>query len=128
MLLQVSLARQGHQLQQREVVSIRLPGFDGSIGFMANRRPIIGMLKPGLIFIHDELNEEQVYATTGGFYEMKNNHLMLLLDNLFTKEDGEKYFPKYEISTDKFYFKDTEGFTFKEKFVYILEMLKRELE
>jgi F0F1-type ATP synthase epsilon subunit len=128
MLLQVSLARQGHQLIKREVRSIRLPSYDGSIGFMANRRPIIGILNPGLIYVQLEDETEHVYATTGGFFEMKQNHLMLLLDNLYSKENSEKAFLGNNISTEGFYLRNTDNFTFKEKLIYVLQMYKKEIE
>ena len=49
MFLRVSVARLGSQMANYKVKSLRLPGYDGDLGFMAKRLPIMGIFKAGLI-------------------------------------------------------------------------------
>lgn len=73
-----------------EARSVRLPGYNGSIGILAGRQSLLTIMEPGIITIVDIADHQHIFGTTGGFCEMVNNEATLLCGSLFTSEDLDK--------------------------------------
>ena len=83
----VVLALPGKQLQTFEAKSLRFPGYDGEIGILSGRQPLLTVMNPGIIHILDVANFRFLFGTTGGFCEMLDNKATLLCGALISPED-----------------------------------------
>jgi F-type H+-transporting ATPase subunit epsilon len=63
-----------------EVVSIKLPGSDGSFGILNNHAPIIASLKKGTLKITTSNNSIQQFDINGGVVEVLNNKVIVLAE------------------------------------------------
>lgn len=86
----LTIALPAQHLMTFEAKQVRIPASDGYLGIMANRKPLVASLGPGLIHIVNISDEHFWFGTTGGFCEMLNNHAILLCDSLIQPEDAEK--------------------------------------
>jgi hypothetical protein len=127
MFLRVSVARLGSQMANYKVKSLRLPGYDGDLGFMAKRLPIMGIFKAGLIHARTLDDKQQVFATTGGFFEMVDNRLTLIFDAFYTVRDLEDYTPDPQNPSFGLYKVDADKLSAEEKKNYVLSMLRNEI-
>ncbi len=77
---------------------VRCPGIDGSFGVMANHTNAIISLDIGEIKVtHD--NNEVYYATSGGFVDVKDNKVQLLVETAERSDEIEK--DRAESSADR---------------------------
>lgn len=127
MFLRVSVAHIGSQMANYKVKSLRLPGYDGDLGFMSKRMPIMGIFKPGLIHARTLDDKQFVFATTGGFYEMADNRITLIFDAFFTVQDLEGFTPDPQNPSFGLYKIDTDTLSAEEKKKYALNMLRNEI-
>lgn len=65
---------------EREVVSVRVPAYDGYLGVMARHAPLVAELRVGAIGTTDPEGEEQVLAVTGGILAVSENVATVLAD------------------------------------------------
>ncbi|MBN8701849.1 MAG: ATP synthase F1 subunit epsilon [Bacteroidetes bacterium] len=61
-----------------EVVSVSLPGKEGSFGVLDKHAPIVSSLKPGKIKIIDKDKKELFFDVKGGVVELSKNTLTVL--------------------------------------------------
>jgi F-type H+-transporting ATPase subunit epsilon len=66
-----------------EVCSATLPGDGGYLGVWANHAPMVAALVPGSLTLHEGASEvpTALYAVGGGFAEVSENKMVLLVDN-----------------------------------------------
>ena len=66
-----------------EVSSTTLPGDGGYLGVWANHAPMVAALVPGTLTLHEGASEipTALYAVGGGFAEVSDNEMVLLVDN-----------------------------------------------
>jgi F-type H+-transporting ATPase subunit epsilon len=67
---------------QGEVISATLPGVLSPFQVLHNHAPILTGLETGDLIIVDAANKEHHYATSGGFAEMKKNHLTVIAETV----------------------------------------------
>ena len=65
-----------------DVDSVTLPGKDGYITILKNHASLVTTLKSGKLITRSSKEKEKIIEITGGFSEMKNNKLIVLIDNL----------------------------------------------
>jgi len=70
-----------------QAFSVSAPGVKGGFQILYNHAPILSVLGPGKVKVMGTDGKEHVYATGGGFLEMRDNHTVLLLDSAETPED-----------------------------------------
>lgn len=63
-----------------DVVSVQLPGADGSFGVLNNHAPIISTLQTGKIKIVEDKQEPQFFDIKGGVVEVLNNKIIILAE------------------------------------------------
>tara|TARA_B100000780_G_scaffold88393_1_gene60889 strand:- start:135 stop:527 length:393 start_codon:yes stop_codon:yes gene_type:complete len=76
-------------LLKEDVVEIVVPAFEGEMGILKDHIPIISFLKPGLIKIFSN-SEEENYYVEDGIVEFKDNCLSVLTSSIFNIKDINK--------------------------------------
>ena len=69
-------------LSKEGVSEVVIPAFEGDMGILKDHISIISFLKPGLLRIFKDSNEETYYVDDG-ILEFKNNCLSILTSNIF---------------------------------------------
>ena len=66
-----------------KVTSVTLPGVDGYLGIWAHHAPMVAAMRAGVLTFNDVDNPHRglVYAVGGGFCEVSNNNLIVLVDS-----------------------------------------------
>lgn len=123
----ITIIKLGSQPINIQGISLKVPGYKGSIGILNNRLPLIGTMELGLISIKCENGKNIYFATTGGFIEVENNVATLLCDSIITSEDLEDL-PNRVKTAEKFYTKDISKFNDKEQRDYLIEMLNYKIK
>lgn len=63
-----------------EAVSVRAPGVEGSFEVLYNHAPMIAATGVGQVVITTPEREEVEFATSGGFLEVLDNHVIMLTE------------------------------------------------
>ncbi len=63
-----------------DVDSVTLPGKDGYITVLQNHASLVTTLKSGKLITRSLKEKEKIIEITGGFSEIKNNKLTVLID------------------------------------------------
>ncbi|MDB2442649.1 ATP synthase F1 subunit epsilon [Flavobacteriales bacterium] len=68
------------ELFSGNILSIELPGSDGSFEILNNHAPIIATLSGGKITIALENGKKESFEVNGGVVETQNNKIIVLVD------------------------------------------------
>ena len=63
-----------------EAASLTAPGVEGGFQVLYNHAPFLSALEIGQIKVKDKTGADTLYATSGGFVEVNNNHVVVLAD------------------------------------------------
>jgi len=80
-------------LSKEGVSEVVVPAFEGDMGILKDHISIISFLKPGLVRIFEDSNEETYYVDDG-IVEFKNNCLSILTSNIFDIKKMDKNFAR----------------------------------
>ncbi|HET6243872.1 MAG: ATP synthase F1 subunit epsilon [Bacteroidetes bacterium] len=70
------------KVYEGNVISVKLPGSDGSFGVMNNHAPIISTLDKGTIKIVDESKNTLFFDVNGGVVEVMKNKIVVLAESI----------------------------------------------
>ena len=76
-------------LSKNNVFEVVIPAVEGEIGILKDHIPIISFLKPGIIRVFSE-SEEQSFYVEDGIVEFKDNTLSVLTSSIFDLKKIEK--------------------------------------
>lgn len=76
--MQLEIITPDKQLYSGEVVSVVVPGKEGSFGILNNHAPIISTLTAGKIKITDSQKNIQQFEIKGGVVEVSKNNITVL--------------------------------------------------
>ena len=76
-------------LSKEGVSEVVVPAFEGDMGILKDHISIISFLKPGLVKVFEDSNEE-VFYVDDGIVEFKNNCLSILTSNIFNIKKMDK--------------------------------------
>ena len=76
-------------LLKEDVTEVIIPAFEGEMGILKNHISIISFLKPGLVKIFTQ-SEEENYFVEDGIVEFKNNNLSILTSSIVNIKDINK--------------------------------------
>lgn len=76
---QIVIATPEREVYRDQISSVTLPTTDGEITVLAHHIPIVTTLKPGELMIRKN-GEENPYAISGGFVEVRPDKLLILAD------------------------------------------------
>jgi F-type H+-transporting ATPase subunit epsilon len=79
-LLQVDIVTPQNAAYQGMAQAVTLPGALSPFQVLVNHAPIISALELGPIKVVDEAGNELYFATTGGFAEVKNNSVSIVVE------------------------------------------------
>jgi F-type H+-transporting ATPase subunit epsilon len=63
-----------------EVIGVQLPGIGGSFEVLDNHAPLVSALKAGQLKILVEKNRNELFSIQGGFVEVLNNKVTVLVE------------------------------------------------
>ncbi len=66
---------------QGDVAALSVPGTVGGFQILYNHAPILSSLGTGALKVRQPEGQDVVYATSGGFVEVKNNKAVVLVDS-----------------------------------------------
>ena len=66
-------------LTEDAVTSVQVPAADGRVGILPRHAPLMTTLAPGELVMRKE-EESESFFVTGGFLEVRNNHVAVLAD------------------------------------------------
>jgi F-type H+-transporting ATPase subunit epsilon len=66
------------ELLDQKVSQVILPAYDGLIGILTDRAPMLARLGKGPLRVDPEQGTPQTYHIEGGVAQMKSNHLTIL--------------------------------------------------
>jgi len=84
-------------LTKDNVSEVVVPAFEGEIGILKDHISIISFLKPGIIKIFSE-SEEENFFVEDGIVEFKDNSLSILTSSIFNLKDSDKNYISNTIS------------------------------
>ena len=76
-------------LTKDDVIEVIVPAFEGEMGILKDHISIISFLKPGIITVRTNSNDEKFYVEDG-IVEFKNNNLSILTSTIFNVADIDK--------------------------------------
>ncbi len=76
--MQLEIITPDKQLYSGEVMSVIVPGKEGSFGILKNHAPIISTLKAGKIKVTDTQKNTQLFEIKGGVVEVSKNNITVL--------------------------------------------------
>jgi F-type H+-transporting ATPase subunit epsilon len=81
-LFQLTVLSPDRAVLDEPVESIVAPGSEGYLGVLAHHAPLITALQPGKLTVKRPGGAVEVYALSGGFLEVSDNHAVILADAL----------------------------------------------
>ena len=85
-------------LSKNDVIEVVIPAVEGEIGILKDHISIISFLKPGIIKVYSD-TEEQNFYVEDGIVEFKDNTLSVLTSSIFDLKDADKNFVSESISS-----------------------------
>ncbi|MBR4329320.1 MAG: ATP synthase F1 subunit epsilon [Candidatus Riflebacteria bacterium] len=129
--LKISIIRPGRPPYNTEGTAMTIPSYDGYLGILYDRQPLLSLMKAGLITITNVNGKKTFFAVSGGFAEVEDNVVTLLCDSVVTSNDISEN-NSTETTDDKdaapkLFLKDASLMNESEKFKYLVEMLQSRL-
>ncbi len=72
----------GKTIYSGQVSAVNTPGKNGKLEILENHAPIVASLKAGVVDVTTNSNERLSFQTTGGFLEVLNNQVSILLETV----------------------------------------------
>ena len=76
-------------LSEENVTEVVIPAFEGEMGILKDHISIISFLKPGIIRVYSN-SEENKYFVEDGIVEFKDNNLSILTSSIYKVSDLDK--------------------------------------
>ena len=72
----------GKTVYSGEVTAVNTPGVNGRLEILNNHAPLVASLKEGDVDVTTASNEQLSFKTSGGFLEVLNNQVSILLETV----------------------------------------------
>ena len=129
--LKISIIRPGRPPYNTEGTTLTIPSYDGYLGILYDRQPLLSLMEAGLVTITNVNGKKTYFAVSGGFAEVENNSVTLLCDSVVTSNDisenNQQEISEKKDSAPKFYQKDASQMNESEKHEYLIQMLRSKL-
>jgi len=76
-------------LSKENVTEVVVPAFEGEMGILKDHISIISFLKPGIIKVYSQ-SEENKYFVEDGIVEFKDNNLSILTSSIYNMTDLDR--------------------------------------
>ncbi|MDB9705436.1 ATP synthase F1 subunit epsilon [Pelagibacteraceae bacterium] len=121
----IEIIRPDKSILNSEATEVTIPSYEGEMGILKDHIPLITFLRPGLIIVKNN-SDENFFFTEDGIVEFANNNLLILSSTTKNLNSLEKNFIDTMIknSQNKFNSDETND---KEKYLlsYKIETLKQ---
>ncbi|MCS6984154.1 MAG: ATP synthase F1 subunit epsilon [Leptospiraceae bacterium] len=87
--LYVELISPENRLYDGEAAWVKLPGIEGSFAVLVGHAPLLSLLGPGEVTIKTH-QEEKRFVIEGGFVEVSQDRLTILVEGAFLPQDIDK--------------------------------------
>ena len=91
-----------------EVDQVDVPGVDGDFGVLAGHAPLIALIKPGVLVVHEGGKKHEI-VVTGGFAEVNPQGLTILADIASSIEEFDRKVLEREMRAAEKRAKDMQG-------------------
>ena len=81
MALTVHIVGPDRTLWQGEAASVRVPAADGDLGILPGRQPVLAVLRPGQVEIHQAGGSSETVEIHGGFASIDEDQIMIVVDD-----------------------------------------------
>ena len=81
-MMQLEILTPNKNIFSGEIILVKVPGSNGSFEIMKNHAAIISTLTDGEVKVETESGETLHYKTSGGVVEVKNNHVIVLVESI----------------------------------------------
>ena len=81
-MMQLEILTPNKNIFSGEINLVKVPGSSGSFEIMKNHAAIISTLTDGEVKVETESGETLHYKTSGGVVEVKNNHVIVLVESI----------------------------------------------
>ncbi len=128
--LKISIIRPGRPPYNIEGTSLTIPSYDGYMGVLADRQPLLSIMNAGIVSITNTNGKKTYFAISGGFAEVADNSVTMLCDSVITTKDIPETSPEQESSkkiNKKIFTKDFSKLTEQEKREYLIGLLKAKI-
>ena len=85
-------------LSKNDVFEVVIPAVEGEIGILKDHISIISFLKPGIIKVYSDTDEQNFYVEDG-IVEFRDNTLSVLTSSIFDLKNTDKNFVSESISS-----------------------------
>lgn len=76
--MRLDFVSQDHMVFTGEVSEILAPGSEGQMGILPRHAPLMTLLAPGEVVIRQTGQEDQYFAVSGGWMEVRPDHVTIL--------------------------------------------------
>ena len=76
-------------ISKADVTEVVVPAFEGEMGILKDHISIISFLKPGIIKVYSQ-SEENKYFVEDGIVEFKDNNLSILTSSIYNMSDLDR--------------------------------------
>lgn len=90
LLMHVSIVSVTGEIYQGNAHFAALPSRSGELGILPRHAPMLSMLRPGHVRVHEESGQVQLVYITGGMAEIRPDEISILADVAFRTEASEK--------------------------------------
>jgi F-type H+-transporting ATPase subunit epsilon len=80
--MNISILTPDKEIFQGAITSVKVPGTDGQFQVLKNHAPIVSSLGTGDVTVVKESGEKLSFGIKGGFIEVLNNEVSLLLQGV----------------------------------------------
>lgn len=80
--MQLIILTPGKTVYSGEVTAVNTPGASGKLEILDNHAPLVASLKEGTVDVTTTTNERLSFETSGGFLEVLNNQVSILLETV----------------------------------------------
>lgn len=85
--LKVDVVNAEESLFSGDAEFVALPGIEGELGILPGHTPLITLIRPGLVRIHTNGNQEEEIFVAGGVLEIQPHHVIVLADVAIRSKD-----------------------------------------
>lgn len=85
--LKVDVVNAEESLFSGDAEFVALPGIEGELGILPGHTPLITQIRPGLVRIHTNGNQEEEIFVAGGVLEIQPYHVIVLADVAIRSKD-----------------------------------------
>lgn len=116
----------GRVVFQDEATSVSAPGTQGGFQILYNHAPFISTVEIGEIKVKDKSGHDLLFATSGGFVEVKDNAVIVLVETaeLASEIDAQRAKASHERATKRIHSHDP-GIDIERARLSILRSLNR---